>query len=212
MEWDNFLDTEREKDYFKKINEFLDTQNSGDIFPPSNLIFNAFDLTKLDDIKVVIIGQDPYHGDGQANGLAFSVNDGVKIPPSLRNIFKEIKNEYGYEMVSGDLTSWAKQGVFLLNTILTVEKSKPESHKDIGWEIFTNNAIKWISNSRENLVFMLWGNHAKSKEKYIDSDKHLILKSTHPSPFSAYRGFLGCGHFRECDNHLTKLGLDKIKW
>ncbi|CAG7580263.1 MAG: uracil-DNA glycosylase [uncultured marine phage] len=211
MSWEDFLKNEKKKDYFKEIESFLESQDRDNIFPPKGQVFNAFNQTPFENIKVIIIGQDPYHGSGQANGLAFSVNEGVKIPPSLRNIFKEIKNEFGYDMDKGDLTSWANQGVFLLNTILTVEKSKPESHKDIGWNTFTDNCIKWVSENKENLVFMLWGNHAKSKESLI-GDNHLILKSTHPSPFSAYRGFLGCDHFKKCNEYLEGKNLKPIDW
>jgi len=208
MKWEDFLETEKSKDYFKKIEFFLESQNRDIIFPPKGKIFNSFIQTPLDSIKVIILSQDPYHGDGQANGLAFSVNKDVKIPPSLRNIYKEIKEDCGYENKSGDLTPWANQGVFLLNTILTVEKSKPESHKDIGWDIFTDNTIKYLSMSKENLVFMLWGNHAKGKEELIDNDKH----STHPSPFSSYRGFFGCKHFSKCNEYLLNKGLKPIDW
>lgn len=211
-QWVDFLREEKSKEYFKKIEEFLDSQDRSIIFPPRGMVFNAFRQTHLNTIKVIIISQDPYHGDGQANGLAFSVNDGIKIPPSLRNIFKELNDDFGYEMTSGNLTSWANQGVFLLNTILTVEKSKPESHKNIGWSTFTDNTIKWLSENKEGLVFMLWGNHAKSKAEFIDTDKHLVLKSTHPSPFSAHRGFLGCKHFSECNEYLKENKKDPIDW
>jgi len=212
MEWLDFINSERDKEYFKNIDFFLESIDKSSVFPPIEKIFNAFDVTELENIKVIILGQDPYHGEGQANGLAFSVNDGVIIPPSLRNIFKEIKREYGYDIKNGDLTPWARQGVFLLNSILTVEKSKPESHRNIGWETFTDNTISFLSEKKENLVFMLWGNYAKTKKNLIDVDKHYILESTHPSPFSAHRGFLGCDHFVKCNDILRSKNIDIINW
>lgn len=196
------------KDYkFKSLlNDYKESY-----FPPKDKIFQSFEL--ISNIKVLILGQDPYHGYDQANGLAFSVNKGIKIPPSLRNIFKELNNEYGYDMPQhGDLSSWSKQGVLLLNSILTVESNKPSSHKKLGWEDFTNNIIKHISDNEKNIVFLLWGNFAKSKEDLINKDKHLILKSTHPSPFSANKGFLGCDHFKKCNEYLEEKNINPIDW
>lgn len=196
------------KDY--KFNSLLNDYKEN-YFPPKDKIFQSFEL--INNIKVLILGQDPYHGIDQANGLAFSVNKGIKIPPSLRNIFKELNNEYGYDIPQhGDLSSWSKQGVLLLNSILTVESGKPSSHKKMGWENFTDSIIKHISENEENIVFLLWGNFAKSKEDLINKDKHLILKSTHPSPFSANKGFLGCDHFKTCNEYLEEKNINPIDW
>jgi uracil-DNA glycosylase len=182
-------------------------------YPPTKDIFKAFELTPFDQIKVVIIGQDPYHGEHQANGLAFSVNKDVKLPPSLRNIFKELKDDIGIDIPKqGDLSNWAKQGVLLLNSILTVEPHKPASHRKIGWEEYTDEIIREINDKKENIVFILWGNYAQEKCTYIDRDKHLIIKSPHPSPFSARKGFFGSKPFSRCNRYLEKKGIKKINW
>lgn len=186
---------------------------AGPVFPPAGQIFAAFDHTPFNDVKVVIIGQDPYHGPGQANGLAFSVAPGVEIPPSLVNIFKEIKSDTGGEMpANGDLTRWADQGVLLLNSSLTVRAHCPASHSAIGWEEMTDTAIKRLSDSREHLVFMLWGAHARRKAALIDRTKHLILEAPHPSPLSAHRGFMGCRHFSRANEYLAAHNITPIKW
>ena len=212
--WYRLLKKEFSKDYFKKLRNFvIDEYSNKDILPPYNLIFNAFNLTKLEQIKVVIIGQDPYHGTGQANGLCFSVSNRQKIPPSLRNIFKELKEDMNIEPPNnGSLNHWAKEGVLLLNSILTVESGKPNAHKSIGWETFTESVIKLISLKMNNIVFLLWGKYAHNKEILIDCKKHLILKASHPSPLSSYRSFFGCKHFSKTNNYLINNGKKEIKW
>tara|TARA_B110000116_G_C16671930_1_gene506632 strand:+ start:66 stop:734 length:669 start_codon:yes stop_codon:yes gene_type:complete len=212
--WYRLLKKEFSKDYFKKLRNFvIDEYSNKDILPPYNLIFNAFNLTKLEQIKVVIIGQDPYHGTGQANGLCFSVSNIQKIPPSLRNIFKELKEDMNIEPPNnGSLNHWAKEGVLLLNSILTVESGKPNAHKGIGWETFTESVIKLISLKMNNIVFLLWGKYAHNKELLIDCKKHLILKASHPSPLSSYRGFFGCKHFSKTNSYLINNGKEEIKW
>lgn len=177
-------------------------------------MFSAFEYTNIEDVKVVILGQDPYHDDNQAHGLAFSVKHGVSVPPSLRNIYKELSNSVDSFTIPphGNLVPWAKQGVFLLNTTLTVEAHKPNSHKDIGWGTFTDSVIKTISSNGENVVFMLWGGHARNKKILIDCDKHFVLETSHPSPLSSYRGFLGCNHFVKCNAYLEKTGSHEIDW
>lgn len=186
---------------------------SNEVYPKGSDIFNAFNLCPFDKLKVVIIGQDPYHGYGQANGLCFSVNSNIKIPPSLKNIYKELKYNYSdFTFKDGDLSNWANQGVLLLNSILTVRKGQPGSHKQIGWEIFTDSVIKTISKRKKKIVFILWGAFAKSKSKLIDKNKHLILESSHPSPFSAYSGFFHQNHFIKTNNYLSKNGYKKIDW
>jgi len=182
-------------------------------FPSRENIFRALELTPINKAKVVILGQDPYHGEGQANGLAFSVNKGIKIPPSLKNIFKELKEDMGCEIPNhGDLTKWAKEGVLLLNSILTVEKDKPGSHRKIGWEEYTNSIIKEISEKREHIVFILWGKYAESKKELIDEKKHMIIISPHPSPFSARRGFFGSKPFSRTNKYLERNGIKPIDW
>ena len=212
--WKEALKDEFGKDYFGKLTDFVKTEySSKQIFPAGSQIFNAFDQCPFDKVKVVIIGQDPYHGPGQAHGLCFSVNDGVPFPPSLLNIFKEIERDLGIPYPqSGNLTRWAQQGVLLLNATLTVEAHKAGSHQGRGWETFTDAAIRKLASERQNIVFMLWGSYAQQKGAMIDASKHLVLKSVHPSPLSAYRGFIGCGHFSQANQFLEAKGLDKIHW
>ena len=214
ISFNDLLEEEKQKDYYNELISFIDKEyNTKTIFPPREKIFEAFNLTPLEKAKVVIIGQDPYHGEGEAHGLAFSVNNGIKIPPSLKNIYKEINAEYGYEIPNtGYLIKWAKQGVLMLNTVLTVEKDKPASHKTKGWEIFTDRVIEELNNSEQPLVFMLWGNYAKSKAQLINNPKHLILESAHPSPFSARNGFFGNNHFKLANDFLEKNGIEQIDW
>ncbi len=212
--WKIILQDEFEKDYFLKLTDFVrDEYKTRKIFPPAKLIFNAFDQCPFDRLKVVVLGQDPYHGPGQAHGLCFSVNDGVDFPPSLRNIFKELQNDVGKEIPkSGNLTGWAKQGVLLLNATLTVRAFSAGSHQNKGWEQFTDNVIHKINDQKEHVVFILWGNYAISKGKFIDQDKHLVLTSVHPSPLSASRGFFGNGHFSTTNKYLVENGLKPIEW
>jgi len=212
--WLEVLKDEFQQPYFLEIKKFLlEDKKKYRVFPPGQLIFNAFNLTPFDKVKIVIIGQDPYHGYGQAHGLCFSVPKGVVKPPSLQNILKELKEDLNINPPEhGDLTGWAKQGVFLLNAILTVRENTPESHRNIGWEKFTNAAIENLSNKKEHLVFMLWGAYAQEKEKLIDNTKHLILKAAHPSPLSANRGFFGCHHFSKANQYLIANNIDPIKW
>lgn len=212
--WKEALKDEFGKDYFGKLTNFVKTEySSKQIFPAGSQIFNAFDQCPFDKVKVVIIGQDPYHGPGQAHGLCFSVNDGVPFPPSLLNIFKEIERDLGIPYPqSGNLTRWAQQGVLLLNATLTVEAHKAGSHQGKGWETFTDAAIRKLATEKQNIVFMLWGSYAQQKGAMIDASKHLVLKSVHPSPLSAYRGFIGCGHFSQANQFLEAKGLDKINW
>lgn len=214
-DWKEVLKSEFEKKYFKEMENFLENEYSGKIiYPKKEDIFNAFNLVSFEDLKVVIIGQDPYHNANQAHGLSFSVQDGVKPPPSLVNIFKELELEYNTTMSKdyGNLESWGKQGVLLLNTVLTVEENKPQSHKDIGWVTFTDNVIQIINNKENPVIFMLWGNNAKEKIRFIDCAKHYVLCTTHPSPFSAHRGFLGCGHFKTVNKFLLENGEKPINW
>ena len=212
--WHKHLSEEFEKDYFAKLTDFVRNEYlSKQIFPPAKLIFNAFDHTPFDDVKVVILGQDPYHNDGQAHGLSFSVNDGVKFPPSLINIFKEINSDLKVPVtLSGNLTRWADQGVLLLNATLTVQAHLAGSHQNRGWENFTDAAIRKLANERSNIVFMLWGSYAQKKALFIDSTKHLILTSVHPSPLSAHRGFFGNKHFSKANEYLVSKGLAPIQW
>lgn len=213
--WRDVLKAEFESDYFAEIQQFLleEKRNGKIIFPPENEIYNAFNLCPLPKVKCVIIGQDPYHGPNQAHGLAFSVRKGIKPPPSLVNIYKELNISLSIEKpLHGELTEWAKQGVLLLNSVLTVEAHEPASHQKRGWENFTDAAIKTVSDQRENVVFMLWGKFAQGKKSLINASKHLILETTHPSPFSARKGYLGSGHFKKCNEYLAKNGLETIKW
>lgn len=212
--WLTELKTEFESDYFKELKFFLlEEKKKHTIYPKGEDIFNAYNLTPFNQVKVVIIGQDPYHGENQAHGLCFSVKKGVKPPPSLKNIYKELKTDVDFtEPNHGELTQWAKQGVFLLNATLTVRKSQPGSHQKKGWETFTNETIKAISNKKKGVVFLLWGRFAQEKEKLIDAKKHHILKAAHPSPFSAYNGFFGCKHFSKTNSLLQSQNLTPINW
>jgi uracil-DNA glycosylase len=213
--WKMVLKDEFEKTYFQKIISFLDHQKKlgTTIFPEESLIFNAFNQTSFEDIHVVILGQDPYHGSNQAHGLSFSVPDGIKIPPSLKNIFKELGSDIGKEIPkSGNLIHWAMQGVLLLNASLTVEENKPMSHSKIGWNLFTDAVIKKISQEKTNVIFILWGKFAQEKEKLIDPEKHFILKAAHPSPLSAYNGFWGCKHFSKTNELLKSIKKEEIKF
>ena len=214
--WREKLADEFEKEYMLKIKQFLlDSYNSGkEIYPKKSEIFNAFNYCDFKDVKVVILGQDPYHGPGQANGLCFSVNDDISNPPSLTNILKELKKDLSYEKKNqtGNLKNWAEQGVFLLNTTLTVEKNKPLSHSKIGWDIFTDKVIEILNKHKKNLVFILWGKHAQKKIEKIDVCDHLILKSVHPSPLSAHRGFFGSKPFTKTNNYLKSKNIREIIW
>lgn len=212
--WKSMLQEEFEKEYFVKLTSFVkDEYLTKRIYPAGSEIFNAFNHCPFNNVKVVIIGQDPYHGPGQAHGLCFSVNDGIDFPPSLVNIFKEIERDLQKPFpLSGNLTRWAEQGVLLLNATLTVEAHKAGSHQGKGWETFTDAVIRTIANQKENIVFMLWGNYAQQKGAVINPNKHKVLKSVHPSPLSAYRGFIGCGHFSEANNFLNSKGISPIEW
>lgn len=213
--WKDVLQDEFAQMYMCELSSFLraEKQQGKVIYPEGRLIFNALNLTPLPDVKVVILGQDPYHGAGQAHGLSFSVPKGVSIPPSLQNIYKELKRDLNIEPPQhGCLEEWAKQGVLLLNTSLTVEEAKAGSHAHLGWQRFTDRVIEEINQQREHVVFMLWGAHARSKAKLLDTQKHLLLTSAHPSPLSAYRGFLGNGHFSRCNQFLVQTGQTPIDW
>jgi uracil-DNA glycosylase len=212
--WKTVLTEEFEKDYFSELTNFVRNEyKTQTIYPPAKLIFNAFDQCPFDKLKVVILGQDPYHGPGQAHGLCFSVNDGIDFPPSLRNIFKELKNDVGKEIPpSGDLTGWAKQGVLLINATLTVRANLAGSHQNQGWEQFTDAVINKINEEKQHVVFILWGNYAISKAKFIDQNKHLVLSSVHPSPLSASRGFFGNHHFSRTNEFLSENGMEPVKW
>lgn len=212
-DWDIILEEEYKKDYFLKIKEKVRNEyKNKTIFPPANRVFYAFRQTSYKDTRVVILGQDPYHGVGEANGLCFSVNVGIKMPPSLMNIYKELYDDIGIKRNTTDLSDWAKSGVLLLNSVLTVEKDKPASHKFIGWEEFTDNVIKKLNEKDEPVVFILWGNFAKSKAKYITNPKHLVITSSHPSPFSVHYGFFGSKPFSRTNEFLKKNNLKEIEW
>lgn len=213
-DWQTLLQTEFDKPYFADLVSFVHSEYTMHrIYPPGKLIFNAFDACPPGKLKVVILGQDPYHGEGQAHGLCFSVNDGVPLPPSLVNIYKEISEEYGKPApASGNLLRWANQGVLLLNATLTVRANIAGSHQGRGWETFTDAVIKSISDNKENVVFLLWGAYAGRKAELIDTAKHCVLKSAHPSPLSAYRGFFGNGHFRKANDYLFSTGQTPIDW
>ena len=213
--WKEVLKDEFEKPYFGPIVQFLKTEKSAGktIYPAGSNIFNAFNKTPFSNVKVVILGQDPYHGYGQAHGLSFSVQPGVKFPPSLQNIFKEIQTDTGVGGFStGDLTAWAEQGVLLLNAALTVRESEPMSHAKIGWAQFTDAVIRTISDNKENVIFLLWGKFAQDKQILINTDSHYVLKAAHPSPLSAHNGFFGCKHFSKTNEILVKHGENPINW
>ncbi len=213
--WKNVLKAEFSKPYFQNAVTFIKTEKAQGktVYPPGPLIFNAFDKTPFDNVKVVLLGQDPYHGYGQAHGLSFSVPDGVTPPPSLVNIFKELHTDIGIPVPkTGNLTKWAAQGVLLLNAVLTVRANEPASHAKIGWMEFTNAVISKISGEKEGVVFLLWGRFAQEKQVLIDETKHHVLKAAHPSPFSADKGFFGCRHFSKTNDYLIKQGQDPIDW
>ena len=212
--WKEVLKDEFEKTYFKELSSFVRSEyTKSKIFPPPKDMFRAFDLCPFDMVKVVILGQDPYHGQGQANGLSFAVNTGVTLPPSLKNIFKEIEGDTGIlPKEDGDLTRWAEQGVLLLNATLTVKMGSPGSHQGKGWELFTDAVIKTLSEKRQNLVFILWGNYARNKGVVIDRKKHLVIESPHPSPFSAHNGFFGSKPFSKTNVYLKKHGIKEVDW
>ena len=212
--WKSRLANEFNAPYFEQLTNFVrDAYTHHQIFPPAKLIFNAFNLCPFDKVKVVIIGQDPYHGLGQAHGLSFSVNEDITLPPSLKNIYQEIRSDLGIQPLShGNLERWAKQGVLLLNATLTVQADLAGSHQKKGWETFTDSAIKAVANEKEHVVFLLWGNYAQQKAQYIDRTKHLVLTAVHPSPLSAHRGFFGCKHFSQTNQYLTEHGLEPINW
>ena len=212
--WYEILKDEFEKEYFKKLQAWLNEEYSNHvIFPPYNQIFNALNMVKFSDVKVVIIGQDPYHEIGQAMGMSFSVPSGVPLPPSLKNIYKEIEQEYEFECEkTGDLTRWAKQGVLLLNAVLTVREGQANSHKGKGWENITAKIIQKLNEREDPVIFLLWGGNAKAFETYITNKNHYVLKSAHPSPLSAYNGFFGNGHFKKCNQILQSLNIEPINW
>ena len=213
MIWTDVLKPIKESDYFINLWENVKMEfNSKKCFPPTKQIFRALELTEFDDIKVVIIGQDPYHNEGQANGLCFSVSEDVKTPPSLKNIFTELKDDLGIDRKNNDLEDWAKQGVLLLNATLTVQAHEPNSHNKLGWETFTDYIIKQISDKKDNVVFVLWGAFAQKKASLIDETRHFIIQSAHPSPFSVYRGFYGSKPFSKINNYLTEKGEDPVVW
>lgn len=212
--WDEILKGEFTEPYYLKLRNFLKSEYSTrTIYPPMYDIYNAFKFTDYNDVKVVILGQDPYHGEGEAHGLAFSVKEGVAIPPSLRNMYKELQLSLGcYIPNNGYLEKWARQGVLLLNTALTVRKDLANSHRNVGWEVFTDKVIKLLNKREKPVIFMLWGNNAKSKSMLIDRSRHIVLTTVHPSPLSASRGFFGCNHFKIANDELVKMGDTPIDW
>lgn len=212
--WQKVLESECNKVYFKDLFSFVVGEYTHThVYPPAQDVLKAFHLCSFDKVKVVILGQDPYHGEGQANGLAFAVASGMKIPPSLKNIFKEIESDTGVvPYQDGDLSRWAHQGVLLLNATLTVRAGNPGFHQKKGWEEFTDTVVRELSSQKEGLVFMLWGNYAQEKGKIIDHTKHCVLKAPHPSPFSAYQGFFGCKHFSQANEYLTRSGREGVDW
>lgn len=214
--WKEAIGEEKSQDYFQQILHYVQQERSAGktIYPPQNEVFSAFALTEFDKVKVVILGQDPYHGPNQAHGLSFSVKPPVPAPPSLVNIYKELAQDIeGFQIPAhGYLIEWAKQGVLLLNTVLSVEQGKAHSHANIGWERFTDKVIAQLNHHRENLVFLLWGSHAQKKGQFIDRNRHLVLTSVHPSPLSAHRGFFGCKHFSQTNRYLAQKGLSEINW
>ena len=213
-DWDNKLKIIWESEGFKKFYKIIENEyKTKTIFPPKDYIFNALKLTPYSNTKVVIVGQDPYHGEGEAHGLSFSVQEGIKIPPSLQNIYKELKDDLGIPIASkGDLTKWGREGVLMLNAVLTVEKDKPASHRNLGWELLTDYIIKILNQKEEPVVFILWGNFAKEKAKYITNPNHLIITSPHPSPFSARSGFFGSRPFSKTNNYLKSKNIKEIDW
>ncbi len=212
--WKKILEQEFNEPYFGILKQFLvEEKNKYRVFPPGSQIFNAFNHTPFEKVRVVILGQDPYHGPGQAHGLCFSVPDGIPKPPSLINIFKELENDLGIAPpASGNLTKWADQGILLLNATLTVRENQAGSHQNKGWETFTDAAIKNLSEKRDGLIFVLWGNYAGAKKALIDASRHFILAAAHPSPLSASRGFFGCKHFSQINNLLSQMGVSQIDW
>ncbi len=211
--WDEVLKDDLKADYFRKLGIFVKSEyKTKTIFPDYAYIFNALRLTDYDDVKVVILGQDPYHGVGEAHGLSFSVRKGIKRPPSLDNIFKELYDDLGIKRENNDLTDWAKQGVLLLNSVLTVVKDRPLSHKEHGWEIFTDNIIKYLNKREKPIVFILWGSYARSKKQMITNPNHYIIESVHPSPLSVYRGFFGSKPFSKTNQFLKEHGIKEINW
>jgi len=214
-DWDELLKDEFEKEYYIKLRQkLIEEYKTQKIFPNMYDIYNAMKITSYNDVKCVILGQDPYHDDGQAHGLSFSVKKGIKPPPSLVNIFKEIRDDVGINNLGkhGELTKWAENGVLLLNTVLTVQAHRPKSHRGIGWEEFTTDVIKILNQREKPMVFMLWGGDAKAKQKFITNPAHLVLKSAHPSPLSAYNGFFGCKHFSKANEFLRAVGQGEIDW
>ena len=213
-DWTEWLRREWQEPYFRTLASFIhDEYEKGPVYPPKQQVFTAFEACSLSDIRVVILGQDPYHQKGQAHGLCFSVNPGCAIPPSLQNIYRELQNELGcYIPNNGYLMPWAEQGVFLLNTVMTVRDSSPRSHAGRGWETFTDHAIERINRECGHTVFLLWGRDARSKAKMIDRSRHLVLEAPHPSPLSAYNGFFGCGHFRKANEFLQECGIRPVDW
>ncbi len=212
-DWDNILKGEYAKDYFKKLDYFIKNEyKDKEIYPKANDIFKALKRTNYKDVKVVILGQDPYHNEGEAHGLAFSVQENIKIPPSLTNIFKELNSDLGIKRETGNLEDWAKQGVLLLNAVLTVEKNKPNSHQKKGWETFTDSIIEILNEKEEPIVFLLWGNSARNKKTLLNNVKHLVLESSHPSPFSYYVSFKGSKPFSKTNDFLEKNNINNINW
>lgn len=213
--WTEAIGEEKTQPYFQHILQYVHQERLAGkiIYPPQNEVFNAFALTEFKEVKVVILGQDPYHGPNQAHGLSFSVKPGIAPPPSLLNMYKELAQDVGFQIPShGYLVEWAKQGVLLLNTVLTVEQGKAHSHANIGWETFTDKVIHQLNQHRENLVFLLWGSHAQKKGQFIDRQRHCVLTAPHPSPLSAHRGFLGCRHFSKTNAYLREKGIKEINW
>ena len=213
-DWSKYLSVEKEKEYFRNLYIFLNNRSAFDIYPPRGSWFKAFEYSSFTSSRVIILGQDPYHGEGQAEGLSFSVPKGITIPPSLRNIYKELNSdEVDFTQPEhGNLVSWAQQGVLLLNSVLTVEKNSPAAHANHGWEIFTDQVIRILNDNKQHLVFILWGAYANKKSGLIDSDRHLILSSAHPSPFSAHKGFFGCKHFSQANEYLLSTKQQPISW
>lgn len=211
--WDEILDDEMKKEYFKQLGIFIKNEYRRQrVFPPYENVFDALRFTDYDEVKVIVLGQDPYHGLGEAHGLSFSVKEGVRKPPSLQNILKELDNDLNIKRDASDLTDWAKQGVLLLNSIMTVEENKPLSHKDKGWEMFTDAIIKKLNEREDPVIFLLWGSYARSKKEYITNKNHYVIESVHPSPLSAHRGFFGSKPFSKINNILGKNNVNKINW